>query len=335
MTTPAARLTPTTIRPRLMLEAASEMVGQADWSHKLARISLRDPIGAREGMFSLSATVDPDLIPEVARGAVGVAMLNPSAMLNRAVAGLGPFDAPQKVAAIGVIPSDDQLAFAVSERSGITSLDQLREGKVPLRVSVRASRDLASETPNDIIKPHGTTLLVDEVLKAHGFSLADIESWGGHVSYDLPLPPHPSRIGAVEKGEIDAIFDEALNGWADRASGMGMRFLRVEDEPLKKLTAGGFRPGTIEKARYPHLPEDVPTIDFSGWPIYTGSEAPDGFVTAFCRALEARKDRIPWEETGRLPLPLDRMCHDAPDAPLQVPLHPAAEQVWRECGYLS
>ena len=123
--------------------------------------------------------------------------------------------------------------------------------------------------------------------------------------------------------------------WADRAAGMGMRFLRVEEEPLKKLTAGGFRPGTIEKGRYQHLPEDVPTIDFSGWPVYTGSEAPDGFVTAFCRALEARKDRIPWEETGRLPLPLDRMCHDAPDAPLQVPLHPAAEQVWRECGYLS
>ncbi|MCH8200120.1 MAG: hypothetical protein IIA54_08675, partial [Chloroflexi bacterium] len=324
MTTPADRVTVVTIRPRLMLEAASEMVGQADWPHKFARISLRDPIGLREGIFSLAATVDPDLIPEVASGAVAVAMLNPSAMLNRAVLGLGPFDRPQKVAAIGVIPSDDQLGFAVTERSGITSLDQIRDEKVPLRVSVRASRDLASETPNDIIKPHGTTLLADEVLKAHGFSLADIESWGGHVSYDLPLPPHPSRIGAVEKGEIDAIFDEALGGWTDRAAAMGMRFLPVEGEPLKKLTAEGFRPAIIEKASYPHLPEDVPTIDFSGWPVYTGSEAPESFVTAFCRALEARKDRIPWEDSGKLPLPLDRMCHDAPDAPLQVPLHPAA-----------
>ena len=27
--------------------------------------------------------------------------------------------------------------------------------------------------------------------------------------------------------------------WADRAAGKGMRFLRVEEEPLKKLTAGG------------------------------------------------------------------------------------------------
>ncbi len=335
MTTPARRVTVTTIRPRLMLEAASEMVGQDDWPHKYARISLRDPIGMHEGIISLAATVDPDLIPEVARGAVAVAMLNPSAMLNRAVLGLGPFDGAQKVAAICVIPSDDGLGFAVTERSGITSLDQIREDRVPLHVSVRASRDLASETPNDIVKPHGTTLLVDEVLKAHGFSLADIESWGGHVSYDLPLPPHPSHIGAVEKGELDAIFDEALGGWTDKAAVLGMRFLPVEGAPLKKLTEGGFRPAVIEAATYPHLPEDVPTIDFSGWPVYTGADAPESFVTAFCRALEARKDRIPWEDSGQLPLPLNLMCHDAPDAPLQVPLHPAAAQVWRECGYLD
>ena len=329
MTTSSGRVTVVTIRPRLMLEAVSEMVGQDDWPHKYVRLTLRDPIGMHEGIFSLAATVDPDLIPEVARGAVAVAMLNPSAMLNRAVLGLGPFDEVQKVAAIGVIPSDDQLGFAVTERSGVTSLDQIREERVPLRVSVRASRDLASEVPNDIIKPHGTTLLADEVLKAHGFCLADIESWGGHVSYDLPLPPHPSRIGAVERGEIDAIFDEALGGWATKAAGLGMRFLPVEGEPLSKLTAEGFRPAVVD------VGEGVPTVDFSGWPIYTGADSSEAFVTSFCRALEARKDRIPWEDSGKLPLPLERMCHDHPDAPLQVPLHPAAAQVWRECGYID
>jgi len=34
------------------------------------------------------------------------------------------------------------------------------------------------------------------------------------------------------------------------------------------------------------------------------------------------------------PLPLDRMCIDVPDAPMDVPLHPAAQRFWRECGYL-
>ena len=39
--------------------------------------------------------------------------------------------------------------------------------------------------------------------------------------------------------------------------------------------------------------------------------------------------------TGLEPLPLARMVKDAPDAPLEVPFHPAAERVWRSLGYLS
>jgi TRAP-type uncharacterized transport system substrate-binding protein len=49
--------------------------------------------------------------------------------------------------------------------------------------------------------------------------------------------------------------------------------------------------------------------------------------------LEARKDSIGWQEPG--PLPLELMCRDTPDAPLVIPLHPAAERFWRERGYLA
>jgi TRAP-type uncharacterized transport system substrate-binding protein len=28
------------------------------------------------------------------------------------------------------------------------------------------------------------------------------------------------------------------------------------------------------------------------------------------------------------------MCIDTPEAPLGVPLHPAAEKFWTDCGYL-
>jgi hypothetical protein len=32
------------------------------------------------------------------------------------------------------------------------------------------------------------------VLRAYGFSLDDIRGWGGEISYDQPMPNHPSRI---------------------------------------------------------------------------------------------------------------------------------------------
>ncbi len=50
-------------------------------------------------------------------------------------------------------------------------------------------------------------------------------------------------------------------------------------------------------------------------------------------ALEARKDRIPWQGEG--PLPLERMCRDTPETPLDIPLHPAAERFWHDRGYLT
>ena len=49
--------------------------------------------------------------------------------------------------------------------------------------------------------------------------------------------------------------------------------------------------------------------------------------------LVARKHNIPWEGEG--PLPVERMCQDAADTPIDVPLHPAAERYWRKCGFLN
>ncbi len=44
MTTPSRRITPTIIRPRLMLEAASEMMGADRWPFLRARLTLDAPL---------------------------------------------------------------------------------------------------------------------------------------------------------------------------------------------------------------------------------------------------------------------------------------------------
>ncbi len=85
-----------------------------------------------------------------------------------------------------------------------------------------------------------------------------------------------------------------------------------------------FRRAKITKAIDPKLPEDVTTLDFSGWPVYTPAEVSDQLVTSFCAALEARKNQIPREEEGHLPL--EHMCRETPAGPLDIPLHPAAER---------
>jgi hypothetical protein len=308
-----------TIRSRLVLEVASELVDQPNWAHRQVRVSLR-PQGADEWPVTLFASDGPAAIDEVARGELQMAIINPAGYLALPLRGTGPFAAPIPLRAITVIPSPDQLAFAVTERTGLKSLHEIRERRYPLRVSMRGQKD------------HALHPIVKEVLSRAGFSLDDIVSWGGQVRYDDGLPMKGNRFGAMQRGEVDMIIDEAVRSWITPAAESGMHVLPIDEPMLEKLEAIGLRRALIPKARYPKLSADVPTLDFSGFAVYTHAHVPDAVITTICAALEARKDRIGWQEPG--PLPLDRMCRDTPDGPLAIPLHPAAERYWRERGYL-
>ena len=315
-------LIPTAIRSRLILEVASELVGMTGWPEKQAQVTLREQGQVGWGT-TLFASDSPEAILEVASHAVQFAIINPGVILTLALRGTGPFKEPVPVRAITVIQSFDQLVFAVSEKSGLTSIEDIKEKRFPLRLSVRGQRD------------HGTHVILTEVLAAAGFSLDDIRAWGGEVRYDAGMPNNnPNRIGAVERGEADAIFDESAASWTGRALELGMRVLPIEGAMLEKLEDEGFRRSTLSKSWYPELESDVETLDYSGFIVYTHADVPDDIVRSVCVALESRKDRIP-PDNGEPPLPLDQMCKDTWDGPLGIPLHPAAEQFWREQGYLS
>ena len=111
-----------------------------------------------------------------------------------------------------------------------------------------------------------------------------------------------------------------------------MTFLSLPEAILQSLEAVGLRRGLIEQKNFPKLGADVPTLDFSGWPIYTVASTPDLLVRDFCRALEESKAHIPWAKAE--PLPLGQMVRDTAEGHLEVPLHPAAVAFWRELGYL-
>jgi hypothetical protein len=147
-----------TIRSRLVLEVASELIDQPEWSYRQARIGLREQ-GGDGWPVVLFGRDSPDVIAQVARGEVQVALINPAAPLALALRGKGPFQEPIAVRAIAVVPSPDQLAFAVSQKIGVDSLREVRERRLPVRVSIRGQID------------HSLHLFVREVLSAVGFSV--------------------------------------------------------------------------------------------------------------------------------------------------------------------
>ena len=313
------RTHPHTTRSRLMLEVASELVNRRDWPYLQARISLREQ-GSDEWPVTLFGSDSPATIREVASGKVQFAIVNPSMVLKMAAVGSAPFTEPLPLRSIAVLPSSDQMVFAVTEGTGLKSFTDIRERRFPLKVSLRGQPD------------HSLHIIVNQVLSAAGFSLEDIVSWGGEVRYDAGMAYGANRIGAVQRGEIHAIFDEGASTWGNMALELGMNFLALDENLLQRVETIGLRRGLIERANFPKLASDVPTLDFSGWPIYTHKNTADTLVADFCQALEASKDRIPWAEGA--PLPLAQMVRDTPEGHLEVPLHPAAERFWRDRGYL-
>jgi TRAP-type uncharacterized transport system substrate-binding protein len=303
-----------------MLQIAAELVSGEDLSLMQAKVLLQGP-GSKDWNFSLYATSAFEGVDAVVNGDVQVATINPAAGLMLAHKGIGPFDKPQPVRAIAVIPTLDHYVFAVRPDTGLTTFEDIAKRRFPLRVSMRGQRD------------HCLNLILNDIAAAAGFSFEELRSWGGDPRYEALLPwPESEKFKALVRGDLDAIFDEAVYVWVDAALDAGMRILPLMEETVRKLEAMGYRRAYLRKSAIPKLPSDVLTLDFSGWPIFVHADCADAVVKKLCAALDARKHLIPWEGEG--PLPVERMCRDAVDTPQQVPLHPAAERYWSECGYL-
>ena len=304
-----------TIRSRLVLEVAAELVDQAGWVERQARVSLR-PQGADHWPVNLIASDGPAAIELVARGEVQLAISNPAMYLALAVRGTGPFNAPIPLRAITVIPSPDQLAFAVTEKTGLRSLRDIRGRRYPLRVSMRGQKD------------HALHPIVNAVFAAAGFSLDDIVSWGGQVRYDDGLPMKSNRFGAMQRGEVDMIVDEAVRGWINAAEDAGMRALPLDESTLSKLESTRTAPrgdsqsalsengGRCADARFQRLCGLHPR----------GSGRQRHYIGLRCAGSAQRPDRLAGTGTAAA----RSMCRDTADGPLMIPLHPAAERFWRE-----
>lgn len=309
---------PAVVRSRLVLEMAAELVGSQDFRPQQAMVLLR-PQGAQRWELSLFASDSADAVRAVADGSVTLGIVNPSAVLGLACRGVPPFRGPLPLRAIAVIPSEDQLVLAVRRQTGLTTIDDLVQQKMPLRVSLRGQRD------------HSVHLVLDHVLQVAGCSLADLRDWGGSVGYDEGLPARGDRLARALSGEVDAIFDEAAGSWFPDAVAGGMVPLRIPAPALDRLKSWGYRRTWLRKDAFPGLEADVETVDFSGFAVFIRQDAPDDLVRQVCAALHARRDRIT-DQSGNS-VDVAEMVGASAGAPLDVPLHPAAAAFWQEQGY--
>ena len=263
------------------------------------------------------STGSPILAHAVCRGELEMAMVNPSGFLTQAYRGTGLFKEPLPVRVIANYPSWDRFVYTFHPRTGLTSLSQIKERRYPLRLSIREDRT------------HSTRVLVDQTLAIYGFTLTDLESWGGSLQLNGG-PGDERRMDALHAGTIDAIFDEGLVLWFEEALAAGMEPIPLEDFALKKLEEIGWRRVVIPAGRYPHLKSDHLCLDYGGWPLYTRASLPDEDAYKVCDALQARKDEISWESSST---GIGQLGQETEATPRDVPLHPGAARWYEEHGF--
>ncbi len=296
---------PPTLRARMVLEIAAELAVADPFRHRVSVC-----FGNAEPPVVLSNSSTPDGIADVVAGTVALATINPSSALTIAFRGHPPFDAPQPVRTLAVMASRDGLVFAMHPRAGLRSLEDLATAAGPLTIAVRGEA------------AHALHPILDDVLAAVGSSREALAARGIRFERGGGVPmPGSATFRALAAGDIDGIFDEGADEWLAAALDAGMTVFGISAPAVARLEALGYRRTFLERQRYPRLTHDLLTLDFSGWAIFVHAQAADDLVERICAALEARKATIAWE------------CRNTPDAPFDVPLHPAAVRFWRACGY--
>jgi TRAP-type uncharacterized transport system substrate-binding protein len=95
----------------------------------------------------------------------------------------------------------------------------------------------------------------------------------------------------------------------------------------------GWRLIPLSRAEFPELTDDLLTVSFSGWPLFTRADLSEHLAYQMARALDVARPLVQWdcEKTAEL----RDLCVSSDACPLDVPLHPGAARYFHEQGALA
>ena len=222
----------------------------------------------------------------------------------------------ENIRGVSFIYSDSAFHFLVNERLGISSIEEIREKKYPLHLSViyRGSlMEIASKA----------------ALEAYGMSYQDIESWGGKIFF-LSLR---TSLAMMKDGRIDAIsvtVQFPQTSITEASLRQDLRILPLTEQAIEYANTklGTYR-SKIPAGTYSFVKTDIPT--FSDTCVLIAN-------------AEVEEERV-YEVIGAIFKNLDYLhkVHRAlstltpSDMPRvnDLPLHPGAQRFYREKGVWS
>jgi len=180
------------------------------------------------------------------------------------------------------------LAAAVDRSAGFTTLAELGAARFPWNVIWPG--------PDNIVGVY-----IERIMREHGFSIADVVSWGGADLRPMgPRPPgstDPTNNILIRRNTAKYARSGAANGfflyingsspWArDMTELRDLRFLRFDERILDAINAeGGGTKMTLPARLFPGVDEDLVVAGWRHHYIYGKADVPDEIAGAVLRAL--------------------------------------------------
>lgn len=232
--------------------------------------------------------------------------------------GQAPFKAPVKNVSNLVCFGDlSTINVVVREDCGISSIEQLRDQKKPVRIGVG-------------VKGGGGDSYGRWLFGEYGFTFADIEKWGGKVYYNN----YDDMCNLAKDGLIDMIVWLGRGeSWflSEISKDIKMKWLSVSDEVAKKMNDRyGMVPAKIAGSLYSgRIGADVPTVaEMTG--LIVPENMPEDQAYKLAKAIcEGRDELVKSFATW------NTFTVEGAARQMAFPLHPGAAKYYKEIGVLK
>lgn len=208
--------------------------------------------------------------------------------------------------------------FIVPADSDIQSFDDVVKNKMKIRIVPGGPRGNV-----------GVTVMEDLLKEAYGLTLDDMAGWGAN----LVFADYNQGAQMMKDGQVDMLMTltAAPNGaFLDLANSMKVKFLPLQGASAESMVDDGYVLAEMPAGTYPGQDEPVPSVSLTA-SIYARNDAPPGAVRAVAETILKNKDYM--SSIHR------RIKEDFDPATayegMGVPLHPEAEAVYRELGYIK
>ncbi len=169
-----------------------------------------------------------------------------------------------------------------------------------------------------------------QLLREYGMTYADLKSWGGtitHANYNI-------IVDAFKDGRADLLVAVATPkhpSISEIATFTDVRFLAIEADRVKGLVPLGYNPATMPPDTFKNQSQPVNTVGFPTV-LITNAGLAEPLAYTITKTIVENKEALVRGHAGLAEF--DPKTAWQPDE-VGLPLHPGAERVYREKGWMK